>query len=281
MNEALKTNFHTHTIFCDGKNTPEENVLSAIKKGMTRLGFSAHSLYPFSLEGNLNHTQHGAYSEEIRHLQKKYADKIQIFLGFEADFIPGFCSPRFENFAEFNPDFLIGSVHFIPTEKRPLAVDNKPAILADGIRDVFDGDVQKAVGCYFSLQREMLLHGDFTILGHADLIRKFNGTLHLFDENDAWYKAEVEATAKAIAKAGVIAEINTGAISRGYMTSPYPSDYFLSRLFAYHVPIMINSDAHNADALDCAFDLAAERAKKAGYKEVALLAADGIQFSAL
>jgi len=30
---SLKVNFHTHSTFCDGKNTPEENVISAIKKG--------------------------------------------------------------------------------------------------------------------------------------------------------------------------------------------------------------------------------------------------------
>lgn len=35
-------NLHTHTIFCDGKNTPEEMVLGAINNNFNSLGFSSH-----------------------------------------------------------------------------------------------------------------------------------------------------------------------------------------------------------------------------------------------
>lgn len=279
--KSIKTNFHTHTTFCDGKNTPEEMVQVAIERGFSMLGFSSHSLYPFSLEGNLNHTEHESYANEILRLKKQYADRLEIFLGFEADYIPGICCPRFENYAAFNPDFLIGSVHFIPNSTQIFGVDNTPDDLAGGIKNVFGGDVQKTVSRYFSLQREMLERGDFTIIGHPDLIRKFNGKMHLFSETEEWYKKEVQATAQAIAKAGVIAEINTGAISRGHMNEPYPSDYFLSILHELQVPITISSDAHFADGIDCAFEIAVERAKKAGYTEKAVLSSNGIQFTAL
>ena len=36
-------NFHTHTTYCDGKNTAEEMILAAINQGFTVLGFSGHS----------------------------------------------------------------------------------------------------------------------------------------------------------------------------------------------------------------------------------------------
>ena len=36
-------NMHTHTVFCDGKNTVDEMVESAIKLGMKTLGFSGHA----------------------------------------------------------------------------------------------------------------------------------------------------------------------------------------------------------------------------------------------
>ena len=277
----IKTNYHTHTTFCDGKNTPEENVTAAIQKGFAHLGFSAHSLYPFSRAGNLNHTEHAAYAQEIRRLQKKYADRISIHLGFEADYIPGFCAPRFANYADFAPDFLIGSVHFVYDKNTLYAVDDTPQILLDAVRTVYNGDAKKAVCAYFAAERDMLSCGDFTILGHADLIRKFNGKLRLFDEAAKWYQREVQATAQAIARAGVIAEINTGAISRGHMSDPYPSDYFLSLLHERNVPVMINSDAHAQDALDCAFDEARARAKKAGYTETAFLADGSLRFCKL
>ena len=43
----IKTNYHTHTEFCDAKNTAEEMVLAAIEKNFSILGFSSHAMYPF------------------------------------------------------------------------------------------------------------------------------------------------------------------------------------------------------------------------------------------
>ena len=42
-----KADLHTHTSFCDGKNSPEEMVRSAVEKGFDVLGFSGHSYTPF------------------------------------------------------------------------------------------------------------------------------------------------------------------------------------------------------------------------------------------
>ena len=36
----IKTNYHTHTSFCDGKSTAEQMILSAIDKKFDILGFS-------------------------------------------------------------------------------------------------------------------------------------------------------------------------------------------------------------------------------------------------
>ena len=41
--DMRKVNLHTHTLFCDGRDTPEDMVLSAIEKGFSVLGFSGHS----------------------------------------------------------------------------------------------------------------------------------------------------------------------------------------------------------------------------------------------
>ena len=38
----MKQNLHTHTLYCDGKDSVEEMVRAAIDKGFTTLGFSGH-----------------------------------------------------------------------------------------------------------------------------------------------------------------------------------------------------------------------------------------------
>ena len=282
---STKANFHTHSKFCDGKNTAEEMVLAAIDKGFTVLGFSGHCIHPMNPEfykpfddvWHIPSSDIKSYTEEIRRLKEKYACKLQIYLGFEADYFDspeyGTAIPDKTSYAEFSPDYLIGAVHFVTTDKGFYTVDHHAEVIKENLIKLYskpNGEIdgKKAVCDYFEAERTMLLKGNFDILAHPDLLRKRNGELKIFDENESWYKDELRATAKVIANAGVITEINTGAIARGAMDDTYPSQQFLELLHNYGVPVCINSDAHTTDGLDCAFDRAAEKARRAGYKEL-------------
>ena len=282
---ARKCNFHTHSQFCDGKNTAEEMVLAAIEKGFDLLGFSSHCLHPLNPEfykpvdslWHLPAENIKAYTEEIRRLKEKYAGKIQLYLGFEADYFAsaeyGTAIPARDSYEEFSPDYLIGAVHFINTDKGFYTVDHKPEIVKENLIRLYskqNGEIdgRAAVCDYFAAEREMLKKGDFDIIAHCDLIKLRNGPLNFFDPEESWYKDEIKATALEIARSGVIAEINTGAIGRGIMDETYPSQYFLELLYELGVPVCINSDAHTTAMLDGAFDRAAALAKKTGYTEL-------------
>ena len=252
----MKANYHTHTSFCDGKNTPEEMVVAAIEKGFDTLGFTAHAMYPFEGEGYLPTARYDEYVQTIRSLARTYGDRIKILLGFEADYIPGCTTPDRARYAPFKPDYLIGSIHFVcagSPEKR-VAVDYSPERLTAGIREFFGGDAKAFLQTYFAALREMVSCYDFDIVGHADLPRKFNGKLHYFDEEAPWYRDEILRTADVLAASGKTVEINTGAISRGWMDTPYPSGEFRRLLLARGVQMVVNSDAHFVDGLDCGFD---------------------------
>ena len=217
-------------------------------------------------------------AEEI--VSRKYEPQIKLLAGFEADFFIdntpgksiGSTIPLKSNF-EFTPDFLIGSVHFVCNQKGFYTVDYDPESVKAGLIKLYGDkngsvDYKDAVCEYLEAERKMLELGKFEILGHADLIKKNNPVLHFFDENEGWYKEQLKLTAKAAARAGVVAEINTGAIARGLLDDVYPSAQFLEYFKDEGVPICINSDAHFADKIDCAWDRATLAAKKAGYKEL-------------
>ena len=281
----MKINMHTHTVWCDGKNSAEEMVLAAIQKGFNVLGFSGHCIHPLNSDfykpvddvWHIPTANIKAYTEEIRRLKEKYSDQIRILLGFEADY---FESPEFGSaipdknaYADFSPDYLIGAVHFVNTEKGFYTVDHKAEVIQENLIKLYSNangkiDGRKAVCDYFAAEREMLKKGNFEILAHPDLLQKRNGQLKFFSEEESWYKEELKATTKEISKAGVITEINTGAIARGAMDDTYPSLYFLELLHENGVPVCINSDAHTTDGLDCAFERAAEQARRVGYKEL-------------
>ena len=194
-------------------------------------------------------------SAEIRALSKKYGDRIRVLCGVEADYVPGGAMPDRATYAAIAPDYIIGSIHFVvaPDGER-VCVDASPKLLADGIRDHFGGSAEAYVRAYFAQVREMLLTCDFDVAGHLDLVRKFNVRHPYFDEAAPWYLAELDLTADAVAAGGKIAEVNTGAISRGWLDDAYPSAAFRERLRARGVRFILSADAHAADAIDCAFD---------------------------
>ena len=255
----MKSNYHTHSTWCDGRDTPEAMILAAIAKGFDELGFSSHAMLPQDdVDWVLTPEKAPRYAAEIRALAGKYRDRLRVRLGVEADYLPGGATPSYAAYAAIAPEYLIGSVHFVKAADGALvAVDHEPKLLAEGIRDHFGGDAEAFVRGYFAAVRESLAY-DFDIVGHPDLVRKFNSVkagLTIFDENDAWYREELVKTADAIAASGKIVEINTGAISRGWLDDAYPSPEFRALLQERGVRFLLSSDAHAADALDCAFDL--------------------------
>lgn len=234
----MKSNLHTHTTFCDGRDTPEDMVRAAIAKGFGVLGFSSHSEML---------KDPSAYRDAIRALAAKYRGRIRVLCGIEADWpCPLDLSPY---------DYVIGSVHAVPTASGArVTVDDTPEALAAGVRDQFGGDAAALVRAYFAAERDMLAHGRFDLVGHPDLVRKFNAKRPFFDETAPWYREELERTADAIAASGKPVEVNTGAISRGWLDDAYPSPAFRGLLRARGVRFVLSSDAHAAESLDCAFD---------------------------
>jgi histidinol-phosphatase (PHP family) len=96
-------NLHTHTTYCDGKDTPEQMVRAAIAQGFDSIGFSEHA--PTRSPSTPNEEKLAAYRNEIRTLAREYEGKIDIFCGLEYDFYSEFAPEGF--------DYLIGSVHYL------------------------------------------------------------------------------------------------------------------------------------------------------------------------
>ena len=62
-------------------------------------------------------------------------------------------------------------------------------------------------------------------------------------------------------------EMNTGAISRGYRTTPYPTIPLLKELKRLGFGAIISSDCHDGTYLDHGFDTCREMLKEAGFGE--------------
>lgn len=242
----MKTDFHVHSCFSDGKNTPEEIILSAIDKKIDVLGFSDHSYTWFDADVCKNMENPSNYVKQIRLLAQKYKDKITVLCGIEQDY---YSLPPAEDY-----DYIIGSEHYIKMEDEYFAVDYKPEIIKKMADKYFGGDVMCVCEKYFEQVGEIKEKTGADIIGHFDIISKHNEGDRLFDSKNPRYVAAWKKAADKLLKQNVIFEINTGAISRGYRNTPYPSNEIMEYLSKNGAKFILSSDSHNKDTLAFKFD---------------------------
>ncbi|MCQ2437540.1 MAG: histidinol-phosphatase HisJ family protein [Clostridia bacterium] len=246
---SIKCNLHTHTCFSDGKHTAEEVVLSAIDKGFQTIGFSDHGYAPLD-SACMPEKDEPRYRAEILRLKEAYRDRIEVVLGYEHD-----ASKPDSDLSPYS--YVIESIHIL--EGRPVDWD-KAHFLENAA-----GDIPDYVRRYYRFCAEVYAQSTADICGHINLIEKFNEGNVLFDPDaPALRTAAFDALDAALAK-DMIIEINTGAMSRGYRTEPYPSPALLRRVKEKGGRICLSSDSHHKDTLDHAFDLAAALARDCGF----------------
>ena len=265
-------NLHTHTVYGDGKNTAEEMVLGAIRSGCAGLGFSEHS--PFPPVGphdgySLLPERVADYRAEVLALREKYKGRLEIFLGLEQDI---------DSLPPEDPyDYLIGSVHNLRAEGRWLPVDESADSFLGFAREYFGGDCLAMAEAYYRLEAEAAERTRCQIVGHFDLFTKFNEGGRLFDQDVPRYRSAALEALNALLEKDVLFEINTGAISRGYRTAPYPAPFLLRAIQEKGGRICITSDSHSAATITCAFPMAAELAAACGFRETWVLTGQGFR----
>ncbi|WP_372752465.1 histidinol-phosphatase [Labilibaculum sp.] len=263
--------YHTHSTFCDGKNSPEEMVVRAIELGLTAIGFSSHAPLPVKQSWSMPSEKLTNYVAEIKGLRKKFKAEIQIYLSLEIDYIPGLTN----SFSEFTKvadlDYTIGSVHLVKADSDTefWFLDGPDTNYIHGIEVLFDGDAKKAVTAYYEQLIEMVETQKPDVIAHADKV-KMNSKGRFFSEKETWYLELVDRTIRAIKQNGSIVEINSRGIYKKKSTSFFPDHYFLEECQKNSIPVTISSDAHHVDELVAGFDLAEKRLKEFGFQSIRL-----------
>lgn len=261
-------NLHTHTNMCDGKNSPEEMVERAIELGFDSLGFSSHCVTVYTTDWELR--DFNAYAKKINELKEKYRDVIKIYLGTELDY---FAAPNMFN---IKYDYTIGSVHMCDVGGKRVDFDHSADISEKNITDLFNGDRDAYVKAYYSLVANLANKIDFDVVGHFDLITKFKEKRpELFDSESKLYKSTALEALHALREKKEIFEVNTGAISRGHRTTPYPAPFILDEMKELKCKLVLTSDCHDKTWLACNFKEAKEYVKAHGFDTLYYLTDSG------
>lgn len=265
------SNAHTHSTWCDGKDTLEDMAQAAIDLGFTDLGFTCHSPALFD-PSCLGVQDERAYQAAVKKVQQELANKLTISLGLEWDY---YSADPIDGY-----DYTVGSVHYFPPRQGVFrSVDESPESLMQTLNEWYQGDKMLLVKDYYDTVVKHIHQNHSKIVGHFDLITKFNEKLPWLDEESSEYQATalqaLNDVIDIIQTYDGMVEVNTGAISRNWRTSPYPNPFLLQQLKERGCPIIITSDSHETTTLTCHFHETKELLKQLGFTETMQLK-DGI-----
>ncbi len=228
MNKMLKCDLHVHTNYSFDTNVDMETLARrAVEIGLDAVCFTDH----IDINSHRNTFKEFPFEQRLREFErvrKQFEGKVLLLQGYEMG-EPHLHPKETEFLRSLHPDMIIGSVH------------DAPAL--DGI-----ADRRKYERAYDRIVRDMVQWGDFDVLGHVDVLRKWHDD-YVEDEDF------VKETLRLCAQRGKVPEVNTSSMRRAG-TPPMPA----VDAIAYYVQcggkyVTLNSDSHTADQLAEFYDV--------------------------
>lgn len=225
MENFLKANYHAHTTRCQhASGTEREYIEAAIDMGIKKFGFSDHIPCPFQ-DGYVSHIrmtmeQAGEYVSCIRKLAEEYKDEIEVYVGFEAEYIPRFYAQQMAMFRSLGCDYLIMGQHFLDSEQ------NGPYMGAPT-------DDESRIRAYVNSIIEGMETGSYSYLAHPDLMN--------YQGMDSVYDWEMTRLCKRLKELQIPLELNILGMGEG---KHYPADRFWRVAGEIGNDVILGLDAH-------------------------------------
>jgi len=251
---------HIHTKRCHhAEGDLEDYIIAAIQRGLKIICFTEHAPLHFDLDKRLSQDESKKYIDDLEELKNKYNDKIEILIGFEIDYIEEY-EEKIKDFIEkTNVDFYLGSIHFIPFEKKLFSVWDYEDIYSNP-------ELQNE---YFRLMLKAIRSDLFDSISHPDLIYRSG-----FKED--CFKDKFKEIARELKMRGTCYEINC---SNMFKTKFNPKENKMEKISFLNmnnidlvskqsVLFTIGSDSHKIDELGRGMEELLKVAKEKGYKIV-------------
>lgn len=263
---------HSHSgQFCPGhaKDSLEEIIKLAISKKFKVFCLTEHmprakeDFYPEEIEtGNTEASliaNEAAYFAEAVRLREKYADQIQILIGFEIDWIRPESRTLIEQSLSRLPfEFFVGSVHHTLTV--PIDYDRP---MYEKARELAGGTDKRLFERYFDEQLDMVTQLRPLVVGHFDLIKlKSDDPERSFKQwPSVWER--ILRNLDFIAGYGGMLELNSAALRKG-MSEPYPKEEICREFLARGGRFVLSDDSHGLDQVGFNFHGVLAFMEKAG-----------------
>lgn len=242
---------HMHTPLCKhatGQITDYAD--QAIRCGLAGITVTCHCPMPdgHSAQVRMAPEQFDAYLDMVADARARYAGRLDIRLGLECDYFPGYEGWIEQLLWKADFDFILGSVH---------------PHLAEYREAYWMGDAVAFQHCYFEHLAQAAETGLFDSLAHPDLVKNYIGD----HWNPAAMMGHLTGYLDRIARTGVAMELNTSGLYKA-VPEMNPGPAILRAMRQRGIPVTVGADAHSprrvADGFPAAYDLL----QAAGYSDV-------------
>jgi len=260
--------------FCrHAKDELQAVIERAIEAGFTHYGLSEHcpryrreDLYveEADLDPEKLAATFARYAQHAFALRERYAEQIEILVGFETERLPpeGWAAHMRQIRASAPFEYIVGSVHDVDGRY----VDYTPELTAAIARDL--GGPEALHVRYFEAVADLVETLRPEVVGHLDLVRKFDGPSAGFSPR---VFAHIERALEAVHACGAVLDVNCGAHRRG-LSPVYPLPAILQRAHAMGIGVTLGDDSHGTTSVGVGLDACLRAIADAGYRELRYLA---------
>lgn len=248
---ALYYDSHMHTPLCKHAwGEPEEYCAQGVKAGLKGIIFTCHCPMPdgFWPTVRMAEGEFDLYLSLVQRAKEAYAGKLDVCLGIESEFFPGYEKyiEGLHQRAEF--DYCLGGLHWQAKEY---------------LNKFEQGTIEGFRRTYFDHLAVSAETGLYDCVAHPDLVKNYHPDSWCF----AIIKNTVASVLDRIAKTGVAMELNTSGLNKSY-SEMNPGNEMLRMMAERKIPVVIGSDAHKAPRVGEHFVTALNNLVEAGYEEV-------------
>lgn len=257
--------YHLHTARCGhARGQPAEYYREACRKGLVEVGFADH--FPLGaldfvppVKVTMEEEELPDYIQEVRELREMPRDKgcPGVKLGIEIDYLPGREEAIRAGLAPHDFDYVLGSVHFLG------GWDFTNPDLEEDYGRFREEELFQVYEDYYKTVEKGVSSGLYDIVGHLDVIKKFNYR----PRKDTW--PLVDKVIDLLAQGDMCIELNTAGF---YVPARefYPAARVLQGCLARKVPVTLGSDAHAPGDVGRDFPRALALLREVGYREIAV-----------
>jgi histidinol-phosphatase (PHP family) len=243
--------------FCQHAKDDLESIIQAyIEQGFTWVGITEHipplsdkMRYPDEADAGLSaefmQQRFVEYFRLGRDLQQKYANQIELLIAFEIETYLGTKDYVHGLIKQFQPDYLVGSLHHVNGFGIDYSKDDYQQALAES------GSMTQLYCEYFDSQFAMMQEFCPAVVAHFDLIRAFDPD-YLSTLTNPSVIEKIERNLDFIAENKLIIDFNLRGFDKGL--EQYPSLSILKMAMAKGIALVPGDDSHGINSVGRNYD---------------------------